>query len=196
MSPRSNLLQELPPSPSSSHPTQDDVAEDTVKNSRGNVLVETVAAGTLGLPSIAGPIYHDDKSDIKILHPSVLPLTKLSRWASLRGSTRPESIIRCGKDARDFILLIGFLVDLDLKLGIADYEGKSRPKILRLVSTFYHSRKDEKEFCEVLQKVMKPEDWEDMLQTPSLEVESETMPTNFRKRRMGDQKGKARSRAA
>lgn len=56
----------------------DDDTSGTVENSRsaGNVLIETLAAGTLGLPSVAGPVYTDPKYHLKILHPSVLPLTK------------------------------------------------------------------------------------------------------------------------
>ena len=62
--------------------------------------------------------------------------------------------------------------------GIADYEGKSRAEILRLVSTFHDSFKEDGDFCAVLQKVMHVEDWEEMLTTPPFEIESEIAPTD------------------
>ena len=65
--PHSHLLQEIPASPQSSQTTDEGATEDIVKNSRGNVLVETVAAGTLGLPIIAGPIYQDETYSDKLL---------------------------------------------------------------------------------------------------------------------------------
>ncbi|KAJ8516514.1 hypothetical protein ONZ45_g6181 [Pleurotus djamor] len=145
---------------------------------KNNVLVETIAAGTLGLPIIAGPVYHDDQYNLKILHPCVLPLTKLSRWTRMRGRTQPMSQLKFRTDGQDILLLIHYLADLDLKLGIADYEGKSRAEMLRLVSTFHDYFKEDEEVCGVLQKVMKVEDWEDMLKTAPLEVESEAMPSD------------------
>ncbi|KAI5900322.1 uncharacterized protein SCHCODRAFT_02607620 [Schizophyllum commune H4-8] len=172
------FVRKMPASPQSSQSTQDGAADDIVKNSRGNVLVETVAAGTLGLPIIAGPVYQDENYKLKILHPSVLPLTKLGRWTRMRGRTRPKSQLKFRTDEQDIMLLIHLLADLNLKLGIADYEGKTRAEILRLVSTFHDSFKEDEDFCAVLQKVMHADDWEEMLTTPPFEVESEIAPTD------------------
>ncbi|KAI4525034.1 hypothetical protein K525DRAFT_192633 [Schizophyllum commune Loenen D] len=96
----------------------------------------------------------------------------------MRGRTRPKSQLKFRTDEQDIMLLIHLLADLDTKLGIADYEGKSRAEILRFVSTFHDSFKEDEDFCAVLHKVMHADDWEEMLTTPPFEIESEIAPTD------------------
>ncbi|RPD55652.1 hypothetical protein L227DRAFT_554503 [Lentinus tigrinus ALCF2SS1-6] len=155
------FVRELPP-PSSQ------TASTSVENSQRNVLIETLAAGTLGLPAAAGPVYIDPQTELKLLHPSVLPLTKLKRWSTMRSSTRPQTRAKVLTDQEDILNLIRVLVERKMKLSFGDYAGKTRGQLLPLVATFHDSFRGDVGFCASLKEAMYAEDWEEMLRTSPL----------------------------
>ncbi|KAI0035181.1 hypothetical protein K488DRAFT_83264 [Vararia minispora EC-137] len=151
--------------------------EQLVKHSKRNVLIETLFAGTIGLPSNAGPIYTDPESKLPVLHPSLLPLTKIKRWTHARSSTRLRTLGKRNTDQQDIVFMLAWLNTQDLKIRFSDYAGADKAKLLRFMATFldHHKLKEDEEVCQMMKSAMYDEDWEAMLNSEPMEAES-TMP--------------------
>ncbi|KAI0089705.1 hypothetical protein BDY19DRAFT_992680 [Irpex rosettiformis] len=154
--------------------------EELERKSKGNVLIETLIAGELGLPTVAGPTYEVPSHGIRILHPTILILTKLKRWCSDRSSTRPKTISKNRIDRNDITFMITFLAQNSLKIEFNDYTGKPKEELLKMVATFHAKLVDggEDGTLTKLQVVMYPEDWEVMKALPVVEEEDLTPPVD------------------
>jgi len=136
--------------------------EALVRASENNVLIETLSAGSLGLPTVAEPTYrieHESGMPIEILHPGVLLLTKMKRWYHHRDSTHPKSVAKRNSDKRDLDFMVTWLADNKMTIEFDKYQGKPRDELLRFVQYYWEQIKDDKDLVEDLQKAMKPEDW-------------------------------------
>lgn len=138
------------------------------------MLIETLVAGRMGLPSVAGPTYKvpsqgekmtlqidflfdahirssyllhtsSPHEGIPILHPTILILTKLKRWSTTRSSTRPKTIFKARTDKRDIIFMIAYLSDRNLKIEFEDYKGVEKEVLLRMVATLKRRMEREEE---------------------------------------------------
>ncbi|KAH9940621.1 hypothetical protein B0H21DRAFT_575532 [Amylocystis lapponica] len=145
---------------------------------RDNVLIETLEAGKLGLPKVAKPLFpvsvEEGAFSLFILHPAVLILTKLKRWAMNCDSTRPKTVLKCRSDEQDLRYIVNLLVDRKLTINFDDYEGKPRPQLLAYVRKYRDRFLEDEMLMEALQSAMQPQDWVDMA---ALQVEeSDNMP--------------------
>jgi len=129
-------------------------------------MIDTLKAGSLGLPIVAEPIYwieHEASGfSIAILHPGVLLLTKMKRWyQSDRESTRPKSVAKCFSDKRDLDYLVSWLVENDMTIEFDKYQGKTKAELLEYVRAYKTSIEDE-ELIGDLKAAMKSDDWESL----------------------------------
>jgi len=129
-----------------------------------NVVIETLPTGALGLPTAAEPVYeaqHDGHS-FRILHPSILILTKIKRWVVISTSTRPETKIKARSDQRDIEYLLEWLAAKSLFIDLDAYQGKSRPQLFVMLKTFKHRSLHVRGSEDVLKCVMREADWKEM----------------------------------
>ncbi|OBZ66448.1 hypothetical protein A0H81_13668 [Grifola frondosa] len=136
--------------------------DELVHASRDNVLIETLPAGALGLPVVAGPVFHvEHKSGLvlQILHPGLLILTKMKRWYINRDSTRPKTIAKSSSDRRDLDFLVSWLADKNMTIELDLYKGKSKDELLIYVRLYREKVEDDADLLDALQTAMKPEDW-------------------------------------
>ncbi|KAJ7475964.1 hypothetical protein FB451DRAFT_1366594 [Mycena latifolia] len=137
---------------------------ELVLASKDNVLIETLPAGKLGLPSEARPVYnYSDESGIalKLLHPTVLILTKMKRWAVNYNSTRPKTVLKTESDESDLHWLVHWLAANGLTIDFDNYAGKTKEELLRIVR-LYKSESAHKygvNFQDTLRMAIKPNDW-------------------------------------
>ena len=94
----------------------------------------------------------------------------------MRSSTRPQTKAKVRTDEQDIILLIQFLAERKDKLALTEYKGKTRDELLRYVATFYDHFKEEEGVCAALEAAMHADDWNQMLVTKPVEVESYAPP--------------------
>ncbi|KAI9061128.1 hypothetical protein FKP32DRAFT_983399 [Trametes sanguinea] len=121
------------------------VREQLVRSSTNNVLVETLSAGSLGLPVAIVSTYRAVEAGIDILHPGVLILTKFKRWSVQHTSTRPKTIRKNSE-----------------RIRFDEYKGKSKPELLAMIRKYHDKYADDVEQMEKLRSIM-PDDWVDML---------------------------------
>ncbi|KAF9068491.1 hypothetical protein BDP27DRAFT_1327126 [Rhodocollybia butyracea] len=137
--------------------------EQLVRANKGNVMIETLQAGQLGLPKTAGPIYElrvESGPVFNLLHPGVLILTKMNRWSVNRESTRPKTIRKQRSDTNDLRWLVIWLAAEQFTIDFDNYKGKTREQLLGLVSVYRETMcAEDKELMEALKKAMKPADW-------------------------------------
>ncbi|KAI0808901.1 hypothetical protein BC629DRAFT_1480171 [Irpex lacteus] len=151
---------------------------ELVRRNRDNVLIETLKAGTLGLPKLAGPVYEVSEEGIRILHPTILILTKFNRWYHTHQSTRPKTRSKVRTDTRDITFMLDYLADKSWKIEFEKYTGNPKEKLLRMVAIFHGKlvEDEEDEVVQTLQEVMYPGDWEAMRALPSVMEAESTMP--------------------
>ncbi|KAH8099763.1 hypothetical protein BXZ70DRAFT_216473 [Cristinia sonorae] len=143
-------------------PRDDLTGDRLVFASKDNVLIETLKAGTLGLPSVAGPIYvlqHSSGVALKILHPGVLILTKMKRWAATKDSDRPKTVTKTRSDKRDLDYLVFWLVQHEMTIEFELYLGKRKEELLAYVRTYRDCIPEGSELLEALQTAVKSDDW-------------------------------------
>ncbi|KAK1777349.1 hypothetical protein QBC45DRAFT_394392 [Copromyces sp. CBS 386.78] len=80
------------------------IGEDAVE-----VPVETLPAGQLGLPLRLEDVEKIGVSEIPILPPELLFITKAKRAAALTGSSRPKSVARLAYDEQDLEFLLRWM---------------------------------------------------------------------------------------
>ncbi|KAK0221946.1 hypothetical protein IW262DRAFT_941240 [Armillaria fumosa] len=124
---------------------------ELLSRSKSNVLIETLSAGTLGLPDSVDLVYNVPSTSttdltLPILHPSILIFSKLQRWCLSLESTRPKTLRKAITDSQDIDYLIGWLIKNGMLITFDDYEAKKAPKekLLRHVR-MYRERKESEE---------------------------------------------------
>ncbi len=145
-----------------------------LSRSKSNVLIETLSAGTLGLPDSVDLVYNVPStastdlstkrfpstfdffltigsSALPILHPSILIFSKLQRWCQGLESTRPKTLRKAITDSQDIDYLIGWLIQNGMLIAFDDYEAKKVPreKLVRHVR-MYRERKELEEDEEIV----------------------------------------------
>jgi len=137
--------------------------DELVRASKHNVLIETLPAGTLGLPSVAGPVYkvdYESRISIEILHPGILILTKMKRWHFNRDSTRPKTVLKNISDRRDLDYLVAWLVDNEMTIEFELYQGKTKDYLLNFVRSYREQVGRDEVLMQALKSAMKPLDWD------------------------------------
>ncbi|KAI0089716.1 hypothetical protein BDY19DRAFT_992689 [Irpex rosettiformis] len=162
------------------HPDSQFCREELLRGCADIVLIETLAAGALGLPTVAGPTYKVPFYDIPILHPTILILTKLKRWSTTHPSTRPQTITKTRIDKNDITFMLTYLFSHSLHIEFTKYAGKSREELVRMVKGFYDKLVEggEDGTVRTLKGVMYNEDWEMMVGLPVEAEESLVPPIN------------------
>lgn len=160
-----------------------------------NVLVKAFPAGLLGLPIVAELTlevgnhgmfeYHDRQCEqltrhlaIKILHPSVLILTKFKRWSASHASTHPKTIRKILPDVCDIVFLIIWLAERGISIRFESYCGTTKPELLLMVRRFRDKYAEETERMESLRSIM-PDDWDAMLALLAPEDDSRVPPVHL-----------------
>ncbi|KAJ3503264.1 hypothetical protein NLJ89_g8509 [Agrocybe chaxingu] len=136
--------------------------DELVRASKNNVLIETLSAGTLGLPSIAGPVYkveYESGISIEILHPGILILTKMKRWYHNLESTRPKTTAKNDSDRRDLDFLVWWLADNKMTIEFELYEGKPKNELLKFVRRYREQVGENEPLMDALKTAVKPLDW-------------------------------------
>ncbi|KAF9530517.1 hypothetical protein CPB83DRAFT_810353 [Crepidotus variabilis] len=139
---------------------------ELIQANKNNVLIETLRAGSLGLPSVAGPTYPIQNEDtgvvVQILHPGILFLTKVKRWYFNRESDYPKTVLKTASDRRDLEYLLEWLVENEMTIEFEQYQGKSKKDLLVFVKGFKDMSEEDEELMITLQRAMKATDWEAM----------------------------------
>ncbi|KDQ11380.1 hypothetical protein BOTBODRAFT_35458 [Botryobasidium botryosum FD-172 SS1] len=137
--------------------------DQLVRASKGNTMIETLQAGTLGLPSVAGPVYEYQAESgivLELLHPGVLILTKMKRWWVNRDSTRPKTVAKRLSDQRDLRYLVRWLTDNGMTIEFEQYQGKSKEELMQYVRTLRDVFSEDTDFVQTLRQAVKPADWD------------------------------------
>ncbi|KAK0487344.1 hypothetical protein IW261DRAFT_1447382 [Armillaria novae-zelandiae] len=139
-----------------SRPPKKRTGIELLSRSKSNVLIETLSAGTLGLPDSVDLVYNVPSTastdlTLPILHPSILIFSKLQRWCLSLESTRPKTLRKAVTDSQDIDYLIGWLIQNGMLIAFDDYEAKKAPKekLLRHVR-MYRERKESEEDREIV----------------------------------------------
>ncbi|KAI0648912.1 hypothetical protein C8Q79DRAFT_1007496 [Trametes meyenii] len=151
------------------------VEEELVQNSPNNVLVETLSAGTLGLPTSIVSKYQAGELGISILHPGILILTKFKRWSVSYLSTRPKTVRKAASDRADIKFIIEWLAEHCESIRFHEYPGKTKLELLAMIRKYHDRYVDDTEQMDKLCSIM-PNDWDDMLALPEPELESDLPP--------------------
>ncbi|THH16517.1 hypothetical protein EW146_g4136 [Bondarzewia mesenterica] len=154
--------------------------DELVSKRKDNVLIETLSAGTLGLPVVAEPTYKvttyrarffqvllPRKAILKlrlhlaipILHPSILILTKFKRWSMNYASTRPKTMQKNLSDRSDIEYLTYWLEERGIKIRF-DYDKYMEHTGLMIS----------------LETIMSTDSWKEMISLPMQEEESLVPP--------------------
>ncbi|PBK74742.1 hypothetical protein ARMSODRAFT_950778 [Armillaria solidipes] len=125
---------------------------ELLSRSKSNVLIETLSAGTLGLPDSVDLVYNVPSTastdlTLPILHPSILIFSKLQRWCLSLESTRPKTLRKAITDSQDIDYLIGWLIRNDMLIAFDDYEAKKVPKekLVRNVRMYLERKESEED---------------------------------------------------
>ncbi|CDO78207.1 hypothetical protein BN946_scf184701.g5 [Trametes cinnabarina] len=151
------------------------VREELLLNSPNNVHVETLSAGSLGLPIAIASTYSTGEAEIDILHPGILILTKFKRWSIQHTSTRPKTMRKNASDRSDIQFIIEWLAENGERIRFDEYEGKSKPELLAMVRKYRDKYADDDEHMAKLRSIM-PDDWDAMLALPEPDPESALPP--------------------
>ncbi|KDR77350.1 hypothetical protein GALMADRAFT_210405 [Galerina marginata CBS 339.88] len=151
------------PDPAASKELIRDLQDDAlVRASRDNVLIETLKAGTLGLPAIAGPIYPIEQEfgkDLPVLHPAILILTKMKRWSHNYESDRPKTVLKNKSDQADLDFIIYWLEENKMTIEFELYQGKTKEELLNFVRRYRNRFHENAKLMEAMENVVKPDDW-------------------------------------
>lgn len=182
-------------------PVDDLQGEELVRASRGNVLIETLGAGTIGLPVVAEPIYLVEHPSgfckflallwltahlpsgipiaLKILSPPILLLTKMKRWYHNRESTYPKFLSKNKSDKSDIDFLIGWLFENDMKINFDLYQGKEKPELLKFVRAYHDKFREDLELMEILQEILHQEDWDELQAIEETSTSESELPSEL-----------------
>ncbi|PFH47179.1 hypothetical protein AMATHDRAFT_50499 [Amanita thiersii Skay4041] len=136
--------------------------DELVRTSKDNVLIETLQAGTLGLPCVPEPVCTVQVKpgiNINMLHPAVLILTKMKRWKVSCDSTRPQTRMKNQSDKADLEFLVYWLANHDMTIAFDKYKGKSKEELLDVVRVYRERICTNQELIKMLEKVVNAEDW-------------------------------------
>ncbi|TDL22819.1 hypothetical protein BD410DRAFT_199766 [Rickenella mellea] len=136
--------------------------DELIRAARDNVMIETLEAGKLGLPTVAAPIYPIKQmsgADIPILHPSILILTKMKRWCLNYESDRPKTVFKNKSDQDDLNFLIHWLEEHQMMIDFDHYQGKTKQELLVHVRQYRNRLRENTELMESLANVLTPDDW-------------------------------------
>lgn len=102
---------------------------------------------------------------IPILHPSILILTKLTRWCHNYTSTRPKTRLKNESDSKDIEFLIKWMAKEQILIAFHRYDGKPRTDLLVLVRTYWDRKtvEGDGEIIEVLKSIMIGEDVQEIM---------------------------------
>ena len=89
----------------------------------------------------------------------MLILTKLKRWSLNYESTRPKTVLKNNSDQKDIDYLLNWLANEKMTMAFEDYEGKCKEDLLVYVRRYRNRFRDNVQLMEVLESVMKPDDW-------------------------------------
>ncbi|KAH9902584.1 hypothetical protein C8Q73DRAFT_634144 [Cubamyces lactineus] len=156
-------------------PTASEGSEELVLRSRNNVLVETLRTGTMGLPVTITTTYNVTEVGVRLLHPSILILTKLKRWSTGYTSTRPKTVRKVASDNNDIRYMIGWLSENNEQIRFDEYQGKTKPELLVMLRRYYDKYADNIELMVQLRSIM-PDSWDEMLAIPQPQEESNLPP--------------------
>ncbi|KAI0636216.1 hypothetical protein C8Q77DRAFT_1053092 [Trametes polyzona] len=145
--------------------------EERVRACQNNVHIDTLPAGKLGLPASIPSTFRAGDTDIRILHPSILILTKLKRWSAMHTSTRPQTLRKVASDRSDIQYIITWLADRRERIRFHEYPGKTKLELLGMVRKYHDKFVDDVEQMDKLRSIMS-EEWGDMLALPQPTVVS------------------------
>ncbi|MCJ1469758.1 hypothetical protein MMC07_008400 [Pseudocyphellaria aurata] len=135
--------------------------EQLILANEDNTLVETLPTNNLGLPMTITPgmIYHGEEGGegfgLPIVHPSILVLTKLKRWANISKSTYPPSMVKAETDLIDITFLIDWLAQRGQKISVPAYNAAVPERLYDALRTYEDFLKEKgKEGEEDLAKFM------------------------------------------
>ncbi|KAG7443082.1 uncharacterized protein BT62DRAFT_1009682 [Guyanagaster necrorhizus] len=133
---------------------------ELLSRSKSIVLIETLSAGTLGLPDSVDLVYN--VPSLPILHPIILILTKLQRWCQIYKSLRPKTLKKALTDSFDIDYLIEWLSQHGMLIAFDDYKAKNIPKerLVRHVRMYWEHKdaREEKEVMAQLEEVLNETD--------------------------------------
>ncbi|KAH9474864.1 hypothetical protein JR316_0013332 [Psilocybe cubensis] len=156
--------------------------DDLVRASKDNVLIETLKAGTMGLPIVAEPVYvveHESGRRINILHPGILILTKMKRWSHYHDSDRPKTVIKNKSDQADIEFMLNWLAASEMFIDFEQYQGKSRSDLLGIVRVYRNKFISNTDLMDTLKMVMRPEDWDELCdEEVAIETSNSTVHLN------------------
>ena len=110
-------------------------------------------------------------SDIPLLHPSILILTKFKRWSTTYTSTRPKTLRKVDTDRNDIRFMVDWLEERGTPINFAEYHGKTTHELLTMVRIYYDKYVDDQEHMERLRRIMEAH-WEQMLALPVSQEEN------------------------
>ncbi|OJT01786.1 hypothetical protein TRAPUB_7842 [Trametes pubescens] len=169
--------------------------EQRVRSSHNNVHIDTLPAGLLGLPvnivstfiageaGVCSVLAHstpyttcsNDREAIRVLHPTIMILTKFKRWSVSYTSSRPKTIKKVASDRGDIEFIIEWLAVREERIRFHEYEGKTKPELLSMIRKYHDKYVDDVDQMETLRSIM-PDDWEEMLALPEPEAEDVLPP--------------------
>ncbi|KAJ5790130.1 uncharacterized protein N7518_007141 [Penicillium psychrosexuale] len=105
---------------------------------------------------------HDSDTGIPIVHPSVLVLTKLKRWAPIAESTRPKSVIKARGDFEDITAILDWLVGNNLRIDFTAYPEKPKEELLPYFRKLYEIHSESRSLLQATMKAPHPQldSWE------------------------------------
>lgn len=98
------------------------------------------------------------------MHPSILVLTKLKRWANISTSTYPPSMRKARTDFEDILFLLRWQADRNLTISVQLYKAQHPDRLYQALNTLAVYVKDKRmlEPWALLKKVVTAEDWQRM----------------------------------
>ncbi|KAI1135382.1 hypothetical protein F5Y05DRAFT_416370 [Hypoxylon sp. FL0543] len=112
-------------------------------NSSNKVCIETLPLGELGLPRQLRTFTLETcpylittmaSTEVPILHPAVLILTKIKRCVQLATSTRPQSIVKFHNDCSDITFLLNWLAERDETIDFVGYNSAAVDRLYKAVA--------------------------------------------------------------
>jgi hypothetical protein len=100
---------------------------------------------------------------VPVLHPSILVLTKLKRWATNVDSNRPKTVKKNSTDATDIRFVFNWLAKNDLKINLDHYSGKIKDDFIPLLRQFRNKFADDDEnLVAKLKGALTDDDWKSL----------------------------------
>ncbi|KAI1469008.1 uncharacterized protein F4812DRAFT_458531 [Daldinia caldariorum] len=132
-------------------------------DSADKVLIETLPLGELGLPRELR-IFKLESSEIPILHPAVLILTKMKRAAQLIASTRPLPRAKFHADCSDITYLLNWLAQRDATIDFVGYKSATVDRLYKaVIDLVHHWRTTDRDMVDLLASVLEPGDREKVM---------------------------------